>query len=91
MEAYLAVHPCQEAPYLEVGIAHRQAESQQDLLVAGIQEAYLVEELAYLENLLDFMSSARDSNCNTYQAGSWACQEVVGNLAAGLVGAAAYL
>lgn len=71
MEAYLAVHPCQEAPYLEVGIAHRQAESQQDLLVAGIQEAYLVEELAY-------------------QAGSWACQEVVGNLAAGLVGAAAY-
>lgn len=91
MEAYLAVHPCQEAPYLEVGIAHRQAESQQDLLVAGIQEAYLVEELAYLENLSDFMSSARDSNCNTYQAGSWACQEVVGNLAAGLVGAAAYL
>jgi hypothetical protein len=57
MEAYLAVHPCQEAPYLEVGIAHRQAESQQDLLVAGIQEAYLVEELAYLENLSDFMSS----------------------------------
>ena len=91
MEAYLAVHPCQEAPYLEEGIACLQAESQQDLLVAGIQEACLVEELAYLETLSDFMSSARDSNCNTYQAGSWACQEVVGNLAAGLVGAAAYL
>lgn len=91
MEAYLAVHPCQEAPYLEVGIAYRQAESQQDLLVAGIQEAYLVEELAYLEKLSDFVSFARDLNSNTYQAGSWAYQEVVGSLVAGLVGAAACL
>lgn len=39
--------PCQEAPYPEVGTACRQAESRQDLLVAGIQEACLVEELAY--------------------------------------------
>lgn len=40
-------------------------------------------------NLSESMSFARDSKSNTYRAGSWACQEVVGNLVAGLVGAAA--
>lgn len=56
MEAFPAVHPCQEAPYLEAGIACQQAESQQDLLVAGIQEAYPVEERAYLSNLSESVS-----------------------------------
>jgi hypothetical protein len=74
-----------------VGTAYRQAESQQGLLVAGIQEAYLVGELAYLSNLSEFVSLLRAYRSNTYQAGSWACQEVVGNLVAGLVGAAACL
>ena len=88
MEAYQVARPCQEAPYPEVGTACRQVESRQDLLVAGIQEACLVEELAYLETLSDFMSSARDSN---YQVESWAFQGVVGILVAGLEGAAACL
>ena len=83
--------PCREVPYPEGGIASRRVENQQDLLVAGIQEAYLVEELAYLLNLSEFMSFFREPKGNTYQAGSWACQEVVGNLVAGLVGAAACL
>ena len=90
-EAYREVRPYQEVPYREVGTAYRQAESQQDLLVAGIQEACLVEELAYLSNLSDFISFARGPKSNTYQVGSWACQEVVGILVAGLVGAAACL
>ena len=91
MEAFPVVRPCQEAPYLEAGIAYRQAESQQDLLVAGIQEACLVEEPAYLCNLSDFMSFAREPRSNTYQVGSWACQEVVGNLVEDLEGAGACL
>lgn len=84
-------HPCQEAPYPEVGTACRQVESRQGLLVAGIQEACLVEELAYLSRLSDFMSFARESRSNTYQVENWACQEVVGNLVEGLEGAAACL
>ena len=83
--------PCQEAPYLEVGTACRQVESRQDLLVAGIQEACLVEELASLSRLSDFMSFAREPRNNTYQVESWAFQGVVGILVAALVGAAACL
>jgi hypothetical protein len=91
MEAFPVVRPCQEAPYLEAEIAYRQAESQQDLLVAGIQEAYPVEELAYLSNLSEFVSISLRSKSNTYQAGNWAFQEVVGILVADLVEAAACL
>lgn len=91
MEAYQVARPCQEAPYLEVGTACRQVESRQDLLVAGIQEACLVEELAYLSRLSDFMSFAREPRNNTYQVESWAFQGVVGILVAGLEGAAACL
>ena len=47
-EAFREVRPCREAPYLVEGIACHQAESQQGLLVARIQEEGLVEELAYL-------------------------------------------
>jgi hypothetical protein len=54
-EAYQVARPYQEAPFPGVGIACRRVESQQDLLVAGIQEACLVEELAYLSKLSDFM------------------------------------
>jgi hypothetical protein len=89
--AYQEARPCQEAPYLEAGIAYQQAESQQDHLVAGIQEACPVEELAYLLNLLESISFSLHSKSNTYQVGSWAFQEVVGNLVADLVEAAACL
>lgn len=82
---------CQEVPCPEAGTACRQVESRQDLLVAGIQEACLVEEPAYLSHLSDFMSFARDPKSNTYQVGSWACQEVVGNLVEDLEGAGACL
>ena len=91
MEAFPVVRPCQEAPYLEAGIAYRQAESQQDLLVAGIQEASPVEELACLSNLSEFVSFSLRSKSNTYQVGNWAFQEVVGNLVADLVEAVACL
>ena len=50
------VHPFQEAPFQEVEIACRQAENQQDRLMAGILEAYPVEELAYLSNWSELMS-----------------------------------
>lgn len=47
-EAFLVVHPFQEAPFLEEGIACPQEENQQGHLMAEILGAFPVEELAYL-------------------------------------------
>ncbi len=59
--------------------------------MAGIQEAYPVEELAYLSNLSESISFPLNLKSNTYQVGNWAFQEVVGILVADLEEAVACL